>query len=165
MARQILWAAAIALAGSMIMAVGCRTAPERTASAGPDTMAEPRTAPEGTASAGSDTMAEPRTTEERRTGTPPRAEAGATTAGAAPFEVTGRVESVDESRIEIAGRTLAIDSSTSIMKGGVGASLENIKEGDEVRATLSGSGDPPKAERIEVMSPTTDATSPPEQQR
>jgi hypothetical protein len=143
MARKIRWAAAIAAAGAMIVAVGCRTAPERTASGGSDTTAEPQ-AP--AAEAG-------------RTGSPP-AEAGSMAAGATPFEITGRVDRVDESRIEVAGRTLAIDSSTSIVKGGVGASLEDIREGDEVRATLSGSGDAAKAVRIEVV-PRTDAASGP----
>jgi hypothetical protein len=77
---------------------------------------------------------------------------------ATPYEITGRVDRVDASNIEIGGKTLKIDSSTSVMKGGVGASLDDIKQGDEVRASLSGSGDAePKAVRIEVMSPPTDA--------
>lgn len=140
MTTKIHWAAAMAVVAITVMAVGCRTTPEPTPSA---TSGTEGTEPQAGA------------TEEGRASTPRPSDTGAMATGETPFEITGRVDSIEASRIEIAGKTLAIDSSTSITKGGVGASLEDIKEGDEVRATMSGSGDPPKAARIEVMSPET----------
>jgi hypothetical protein len=126
MATNISWVAAMVIAGSTLVTAGCQTAPEErpsTSSTATDTAAPRASASDGVAEG--------------------------TTAN--PYEITGRVDRVDASTIEIAGKTIKVDSSTYVRKGGVGGSLEDVKEGDEVRASLSG-GDPPKAERIEVMS-------------
>lgn len=70
--------------------------------------------------------------------------------------VTGKVEKVDKSKhtIQLSGfdHKLKVDSSTSVMKDGARASFEDIREGDRVRASYSGSGDEPTATRIDVMS-------------
>jgi hypothetical protein len=159
MVTKISWAAAI-VAGSAIIAAGCQTAPEeRPSASSASTEAEPRASAsdaDKTERAGAmgaaTTEQQSRSTGDGQASTSPP---GGTTT---PYEVTGRVDRIDASNIEIAGKTLKIDSSTSVMKGGMGASLDDIKEGDEVRASLSGSGDPePKAVRIEVMSPPSEA--------
>jgi hypothetical protein len=69
--------------------------------------------------------------------------------------ITGRVERVDPSAntIQVAGQTLKTDGATSVKKGGGNVILADVKEGDEVRVDLSGSGDAVKVVRIEVMSP------------
>jgi hypothetical protein len=154
MATKSSWAAALlVVAGSTFIAAGCRTAPERSSAAA---SAEES----GTTGSATGTTEQPaRSTEGGQAGASPQrgssetAQAGST---ATAYEVTGRVEKIDESSIQVAGKQLKIDSSTSVSKGGIGATLADVKEGDEVRASLSGSGDPRKAERIEVM-PGTEA--------
>jgi hypothetical protein len=68
-------------------------------------------------------------------------------------ELTGRVESFDRSQntLTISGTELEIDSSTEVMRDGTRASISDIKEGDQVRASFTGSGDTAAARRIEVM--------------
>jgi Cu/Ag efflux protein CusF len=68
-------------------------------------------------------------------------------------ELSGRVEKFDhESKtFTVAGKDLKVDSSTKVMKDGEKAELTDIQEGDEVRASYSGSGDTLTADRIEVM--------------
>jgi Cu/Ag efflux protein CusF len=68
-------------------------------------------------------------------------------------ELTGRVEKFDHDSktFTVAGKDLKIDSSTKVMKDGEKAELTDIKEGDEIRASYSGSGDTLTADRIEVM--------------
>ena len=171
MGTKISWAA-IAVAGSTFLAAGCQTAPEErpTASSASergaqaeasasDTDRSERAGAMGTAT----TEQQSRSTEDSRADATAARQSDATGREAAsatsgtPYEITGRVESVDESNIEIAGRTFKVDASTSVRKGGVGATLEDIKEGDEVRASLSGTDDAAKAVRIDVMSPKRDS--------
>jgi hypothetical protein len=150
MATKSSWAAAILVAGCTFIAAACRTAPEKpSASSG---------SAEGSGTMGTATTEQPtRSAEGGQAGASPQSRSSETAragTGATPYEVTGRVEKVEKSNIQIAGKLLKVDSSTSISKGGVGATLAEVKEGDEVRATLSGSGDPPKAARIEVITAT-----------
>jgi hypothetical protein len=154
MATKSSWAAALlVVAGSTFIAAGCRTAPERSSAASAE-----ESGMTGTATATTEQPA--RSTEGGQAGaaSPQRgsSETAQTGSTASAYEVTGRVEKIDEASIQVAGKQLKIDSSTSVSKGGIGATLADVKEGDEVRASLSGSGDPPKAERIEVM-PATEA--------
>lgn len=157
MGTKISRAAAIAIAASAFTVAGCQTAPEeRPSASAASTDASPRAGasdsdkPESAGATGAATTGEQRPAESGQAST-------SAPTSATPYEITGRVESVDASSIAIAGKTLKVDTSTSVMKGGVGASLDDIQEGDEVRASLSGSGDPLKAERIEVIAPATDA--------
>jgi hypothetical protein len=75
-------------------------------------------------------------------------------------ELTGRVENFDHSAktLTISGQSVKVDSSTEVMKDGQTASLTDISEGDQVRASFSGSGDAMTAQRIEVMSAGTDTS-------
>jgi hypothetical protein len=72
-------------------------------------------------------------------------------------ELTGRVESFDHASntFTVAGKSLKVDSTTEVMKDGQTASLTDISEGDQVRASFSGTGDELTAQRIEVMSSST----------
>jgi hypothetical protein len=108
------------------------------------------------AAAGTFVAAGCRTAAERPSGTSAAATASSAETGTSAYELAGRVEGIDPSNntIQIGGRTVRVDSSTSVMKGGVGATFDDIKEGDEVRASLSLSGEQPKAERIVVTSGT-----------
>jgi len=177
MATKIRWAAAIAIAGSAFIAAGCRTTEERpSGSSAPTARASQGDAGKsGRAGAmgAATTEQQSRSTEGDRTSAPTQSSSGdrgGTTAGeatprgattATSNELTGRVEKVDRSSIQVAGKTLKVDSSTSVKKGGVGAELTDVKEGDQVRASLTGSGDRLKAERIEVMSPAGAGTREP----
>ncbi len=73
-------------------------------------------------------------------------------------EVTGRVEKLDQAKKELTLR-LSVSDDTQVTKDGKRASLSDIKEGDQVRASFTGSGDQIKVNRIDVMS----AKSPVEQ--
>jgi Cu/Ag efflux protein CusF len=75
--------------------------------------------------------------------------AGGTAAGsAAQSQVTGKVEKVDQSKKELSLR-LKVSDTTQVMKDGKTASLSDIKEGDQVRASFDSSGEPV---RIDVTS-------------
>ncbi len=91
---------------------------------------------------------------------------GASTSGTAAADSTdtpasanalqGKVEKFDRSKntLTLSGsdKTLKLDSSTKVMKDGSQASLEDIKEGDQVRASYSGSGSTLKVKSIDIMS-------------
>jgi Domain of unknown function (DUF5666) len=72
--------------------------------------------------------------------------------------LTGRVAKIDRSRntIEVGGKTLKIDSTTELTKDGTRAGFQDIKEGDQVRASYAGSGKPLHAQRLEVTSSSSD---------
>jgi hypothetical protein len=55
-------------------------------------------------------------------------------------EVHGSVERFDRSSntLTVAGQPLKLDSSTEVLKDGSRASLNDIKEGDQIRASFSG---------------------------
>jgi hypothetical protein len=62
--------------------------------------------------------------------------------------VTGKVEKLDKSKNQISLQ-LKVSDSTQVMKNGQTASLADIKEGDQVRASFTPSG---QVDRIDVMS-------------
>ena len=68
----------------------------------------------------------------------------------------GRVQSFDRSNntLTLAGsdKTLKVDSTTQVMKDGSRASIDDIEEGDDVRASYSGSGDTLTARKLDIMS-------------
>ena len=69
-------------------------------------------------------------------------------------EVTGKVEKFDKTSKELTLRTAQeaqVSDSTQVTKDGQSASLTDIKEGDQVRASFSGSGDTLQVTQIEVM--------------
>ena len=68
-------------------------------------------------------------------------------------EITGRIESFDRTQntLTLSGKELKVDSSTEVLRDGTRASISDIKEGDQVRASFSGSGDTSAAQRLEVM--------------
>ena len=66
-------------------------------------------------------------------------------------EVTGKVEKFDKSKKELSLR-LKISDSAQVMKDGKTASLSDLKPGDEVRASFSGTGDTLEVNRIDVLS-------------
>jgi hypothetical protein len=73
---------------------------------------------------------------------------GTASAGAAgQSQITGKVDKVDQSKKELSLK-LKVDEGTQIMKDGQRATLSDIKEGDQVRASFSGS----QVQRIDVMS-------------
>ncbi|HSD19727.1 MAG TPA: hypothetical protein VLC54_06810 [Anaeromyxobacter sp.] len=70
-------------------------------------------------------------------------------------ELTGTVEKFDRESKELtlqnSDKKLKVSDSTRVMKDGQSASLSDIKEGDQVRASYSGSGDTLQVSRIDVM--------------
>jgi len=77
---------------------------------------------------------------------------GTASAGAAgQHEITGKVEKLDRTKKELSLR-LKVSDDTQVMKDGQRASLSDIKEGDQVRASFTGSGDTLQVQRIDVMS-------------
>lgn len=66
-------------------------------------------------------------------------------------QVTGKVEKFNRSSKELT-LALKVSDSTQVTKDGQQASLSDIKEGDQVRASFSGSGDTLQVTQIEVMS-------------
>ncbi len=66
-------------------------------------------------------------------------------------EVTGKVDKFDQTKKELTLR-LPISDDTQVTKDGKRATLSDIKEGDQVRASFSGSGDQLKVNRIDVVS-------------
>ena len=71
--------------------------------------------------------------------------------------LTGKVQQFDRSTNEltVAGsdQRLKIDSSTKVMRDGSRASIDDIKEGDQVRASYSGSGDTLQVKSLDITSP------------
>jgi len=77
---------------------------------------------------------------------------GTASAGAASqHEITGKVEKLDRTKKELSLR-LKVSDDTQVMKDGQRASLSDIKEGDQVRASFTGSGDTLQVQRIDVVS-------------
>jgi Cu/Ag efflux protein CusF len=66
-------------------------------------------------------------------------------------EVTGKVDKFDQSSNELT-LSLKVSDSTQVKKDGQTASLSDIKEGDQVRASFTGSGESLQVTEIEVMS-------------
>jgi Cu/Ag efflux protein CusF len=66
-------------------------------------------------------------------------------------EITGKVEKFDRSSKQLT-LALKVSDSTQVLKDGQQASLSDIKEGDQVRASFSGSGDTLQVSRIDIMS-------------
>lgn len=68
----------------------------------------------------------------------------------------GKVQNFDRSdnTLTLAGsdKQLKVDSSTEIMKDGARASVDDIKEGDDVRASYSGTGDTLNVQRLYITS-------------
>jgi Cu/Ag efflux protein CusF len=71
--------------------------------------------------------------------------------------LTGKVQQFDRSTNEltVAGsdQKLKIDSSTKVMRDGSRASIDDIKEGDQVRASYSDSGDTLQVKSLDITSP------------
>jgi hypothetical protein len=67
----------------------------------------------------------------------------------------GRVQNFDRTNntLTISGtaKMLKVDSSTQVMKNGSRASLDDIKEGERVRASYSGSGDTVNVKTLDIM--------------
>jgi hypothetical protein len=75
--------------------------------------------------------------------------------------LSGTVGDVDRARNEItlveSGEKLAVTAETSVVKDGAPATLAEVQEGDEVRASYSESGGAMRVSRIEVVKdPFTD---------
>jgi hypothetical protein len=68
--------------------------------------------------------------------------------GGHPQHVMGTVDKVDATSHQLSLQ-LKTDSTTKVMKDGQKAALSDIKEGDQVRASLSPSG---TVQRIDIMS-------------
>lgn len=102
----------------------------------------------GTGTSGSTTYGNSGTT-----GTDPSASASSSTSQAGK-ELAGRIDHIDRSTntLTLDGRMLKMDSSTEVTKDGSRATLSDVKEGDQVRASFSGSGDTLNVQRLEVMS-------------
>jgi Cu/Ag efflux protein CusF len=73
-------------------------------------------------------------------------------------QVTGKVDKFDKSNKELT-LSLKVSDSTQVTKDGQSASLNDIKEGDQVRASFTGSGESLQVTEIEVMSPGSTGTS------
>jgi hypothetical protein len=61
--------------------------------------------------------------------------------------VTGKVDKLDKSKNQLSLQ-LKVSDSTQVMKNGQTATLSDIKEGDQIRASFSSTG---QVERIDVM--------------
>jgi Cu/Ag efflux protein CusF len=70
--------------------------------------------------------------------------------------LTGKVERFDRSNNELtlagSDRKLKLDSSTKVMRDGSRASIDDIKEGDQVRASYSGAGDTLQVKSLDITS-------------
>jgi Cu/Ag efflux protein CusF len=70
--------------------------------------------------------------------------------------LTGKVQSFDRSSNELtlagSDRKLKLDSSTKVMRDGSRASIDDIKEGDQVRASYSGAGDTLQVKSLDITS-------------
>ncbi len=74
---------------------------------------------------------------------------------ASASEISGTVKSVDPATKEVtlAGSdgTLSVTDDTQIVKDGRPAALSDVREGDEVRASYSGSGETTQVMKLEVV--------------
>ncbi len=82
---------------------------------------------------------------------------GMGSSASAKNEVSGKVEKFDRSahtlKLRGSDKELKVDpSTTDVTRDGAHASLEDIKEGEQVRASFSGSGDDLTATRIDIQS-------------
>lgn len=79
--------------------------------------------------------------------------------GATTPEVSGTVKDVDPGKNEVtlagSAGTLTVTDDTQIVKDGYRAGLSDVKEGDEVRASYSGSGDTQHVQKLEVAGAPT----------
>jgi hypothetical protein len=66
-------------------------------------------------------------------------------------QIEGKVDKFNQSSKELT-LSLKLSDSTQVTKDGQRATLSDIKEGDQVRASFSGSGESLQVTRIEVMS-------------
>lgn len=70
--------------------------------------------------------------------------------------LSGKVQSFDRSNntLTLSGspKMLKVDPGTQVTKDGERASIDDIKEGDQVRASFSGTGDTPHVEAIDITS-------------
>jgi hypothetical protein len=66
-------------------------------------------------------------------------------------QIEGKVDKFNQSSKELT-LSLKLSDSTQVTKDGQHATLSDIKEGDQVRASFSGSGESLQVTRIEVMS-------------
>jgi hypothetical protein len=93
--------------------------------------------------------------------------------GSRSEQFDGRVERVDKGdHVTIAGSESAglafqpfkLEPGTEVVKDGRKASASDLEEGDEVRATLAGTGDELRLERIEILRPAAGGggTAPPQ---
>ncbi|ABS26405.1 conserved hypothetical protein [Anaeromyxobacter sp. Fw109-5] len=78
-------------------------------------------------------------------------------------ELTGTVQKFDRETKELtlanSDKTLKVSESTTVMKDGQAGTLSDIKEGEQVRASFSGSGDTLQVSQIEVMTAGSTGTS------
>jgi Cu/Ag efflux protein CusF len=73
-------------------------------------------------------------------------------------QVTGKVDKFDQMNKELT-LSLKVSDSTQVTKDGQPASLTDIKEGDQVRASFSGSGESLQVTEIEVIGAGSTGTS------
>jgi Cu/Ag efflux protein CusF len=77
-------------------------------------------------------------------------------------ELTGTVQKFDRETKELtlanSDKKLKVSESTTVMKDGQAGTLSDIKEGEQVRASFSGSGDTLQVSQIEVMTAGTTGT-------
>lgn len=70
--------------------------------------------------------------------------------------LSGKVQRFDRSKNELtlsgSDRKLKLDSTTKVMRDGARASIDDIKEGDQVRASFSGSGDTLEVKSLDITS-------------
>lgn len=70
--------------------------------------------------------------------------------------LAGKVQRFDRSKNELtlsgSDRKLKLDSTTKVMRDGARASIDDIKEGDQVRASFSGSGDTLEVKSLDITS-------------
>ncbi len=85
--------------------------------------------------------------------------AEARSGGSSTSEISGTVKSVDSATKEVtlAGSdgTLSVNDDTQIVKDGRPAALSDVREGDEVRASYSGSGETTQVIKLEVVEAPT----------
>jgi hypothetical protein len=83
-------------------------------------------------------------------------ESGSATSAQGGQSLQGKVESFDRTNntLMLSGseKTLKVDSSTKVMKQGSRATLDDIKEGDQVRASYSGSGETLQVKSLDILS-------------
>ncbi len=80
---------------------------------------------------------------------------GSSASASSGQQVTGKVEKFDQTKNQLSLQ-LKVSDSTQVMKDGQKASLSDIKEGDQVRASLSSTG---QVQRIDVMSSGSSGSS------